>query len=70
MTFLSFSKRESGEPLCKLMAAINESRPYIVLGTKGSFVTPISGEVFCFVNDVPGFYWNNSVKIKLLVQSH
>lgn len=62
---LLYFKRERGEPLFKLMGAVDKNRPYIVLGTKGSFIAPASGELFCFANDVPGFYWNNSGKIKL-----
>jgi hypothetical protein len=68
MMLVELSKREKGQPLFKLIGAIDKKRPYIVLGTRGSFVAPASGELFCFANDVPGFYRNNSGKVKLRVQ--
>jgi hypothetical protein len=68
MMLTDFAKRESGQPLFKLMGAVEKKRPYIVLGTKGSFVAPVTGELFCFANDVPGYYANNSGSVKLQIQ--
>ena len=66
---LEYLKRESGQRLFKLIGAVDKKRPYIVLGTKGSFEAPASGELFCFANDVPGFYRNNSGKVTLKIQA-
>jgi len=66
---LEYLKRESGQRLFKLIGAVDKKRPYIVLGAKGSFEAPASGELFCFANDVPGFYRNNSGKVTLKIQA-
>jgi hypothetical protein len=29
---------------------------------------PIDGELVCFANDVPGFYWNNRDSIVVMVR--
>ena len=68
MMLTEFAKREKGQPLFKLMGAVEKKRPYLVLGTKGSFVAPATGELFCFANDVPGYYANNSGSVKLQIQ--
>lgn len=67
LMLVEVSKRQSGQPLFKLIAAVNKNRPYIILGTKGSFVAPETGELYCFANDVPGFYGNNSGKLSLKI---
>lgn len=67
LKLVEFSKRQSVQPLFKLIAAVDGNRPYIVLGTRGSFVAPQSGELYCFANDVPGFYGNNSGKVSLKI---
>jgi hypothetical protein len=68
MALTEFAKRERGQPLFKLIGAVEKKRPYIVLGTKGSFVAPATGELFCFANDVPGYYSNNSGSVTLRIE--
>lgn len=61
-------KREPMQPLFKLIGAIDKNKPYIPLGTSGTFAAPASGRLYCFANDVPFFYWNNSGKIRLQIK--
>jgi hypothetical protein len=69
LNLVELSKRQRGQPLFKLIGAVEKNSPYIPLGVKGSFIAPASGQLFCFANDVPGFYGNNFGTLKLRIQA-
>jgi len=51
-----------------LMGALDDSRDTIFLiGSQATYVPPRRGELVCFANDVPGFYWNNAGSVTLSV---
>jgi hypothetical protein len=39
-----------------------------VIGRGASFEPSVHGRLFCFANDVPGFYWNNWGRVDLTVK--
>jgi hypothetical protein len=43
------------------------SETIFLIGSHAAYTPARSGEVVCFANDVPGFYWNNKGSITLTI---
>jgi hypothetical protein len=56
------------EPWFALIGSLNQSG-YFLIGTKNTYTVPFdkAGTLYCFANDMKGFYWNNSGKIILTI---
>jgi hypothetical protein len=53
-----------------LIGTIDESLDkYFIIGKSREFTPTVSGELVCFVNDVNGFYFNNSGLVKLKIKN-
>ncbi len=59
-------------PASKFFALIGclDRRPeqQFVIGRGASFEPEARGRLFCFANDVPGFYWNNWGHVDLIIK--
>jgi hypothetical protein len=38
-----------------------------LIGSHVTYTAPRSGEIVCYANDVPGFYWNNEGSVNLMI---
>lgn len=51
-----------------LMGSLDGARGTIFLiGSRVTYIPPRGGELVCFANDVPGFYWNNRGSVTLTI---
>jgi hypothetical protein len=55
-------------PWFALIGAIDsDSSTQFLIGTQSVSAPVRTGQLCCFANDVPGFYWNNKGAIQLIV---
>ena len=51
-----------------LMGALDgASNTIFLIGSHATYTAPRSGELVCFANDVPGFYWNNTGSVTVTI---
>ena len=62
-------RRLAGENWFVLVGAL-DSDPATAfrIGSQCEYIAPAAGELTCFANDVPGFYWNNWGHVTLIVR--
>lgn len=52
----------------ELIGSIERTEPFRIGESLVDFIAPASGYLFCFANDVSGFYWNNKGSVVLVVE--
>ena len=50
-----------------LIGTIHQKGPAFVIGDGTDIVIPADGLLYCFANDLPSFYFNNSGHVKVVV---
>lgn len=61
-------KRAKQYPWFALVGVLNQSNnEYFLIGKNNKIAFEQSGKLYCFANDVNGFYWNNFGSISLKV---
>jgi hypothetical protein len=59
-------KRSKGNNWFALIGSINQTNDFLI-GKANQKVFNESGKLFCYANDVKGFYWNNFGEISLTI---
>ena len=59
-------KRAKNDKWFALIGSVNKS-DYFLIGKHKEMSFTETGNLYCFANDVPGFYWNNSGHLTLVV---
>lgn len=68
MTWFEPFRRMPHAPWMCLIGTIGkDSTSAFAIGTGAQITAPRDGRLFCFANDVPGFYFNNSRSLMLAV---
>ena len=62
--------REPASPWCALIGVVVgcDERHQFPIGRGVDITTRIDGELCCYVNDVPGFFWNNFGSLRLTLR--
>lgn len=69
MQLFDSKKRDKENMWFALMGSINKNEEkYYFIGEKNVVPFQESGLLYCFANDVKGFYWNNFGQLKVLVK--
>ena len=66
MSLYNKLKRSQNNKWFALMGCVNKSKCFFI-GKRNQITTEENGMLFCFANDVCGFYWNNSGYITLKI---
>ena len=54
----------------RLICCVNESEDNCMsIGTKATIAPIVTGQLFCYANDVPNMYWNNKGKLDLQISA-
>lgn len=69
LRFPALLRRCLAAPLFCLAGAVGRRSPDVFpVGASNAVVMPASGRLYLFANDVPGFYFNNSGRLSVLVR--
>lgn len=52
-----------------LIGTIDKNHPFRI-GMMNRTVLTVSGELICYFNDIPGFYWNNKGFVELRIRQN
>ena len=55
-------------PWAALIGSVDQRQPYVHV-MPGTITAPATGRLFCFFNDAPGFYGNNSGGLVLTISA-
>jgi hypothetical protein len=63
------ARRVPNQPWFALIGAIaRDSSSQFPIGAGCNYQAASGGELTCFANDVPGFYWNNKGQVQLTIE--